>query len=99
MRQRRLPVEQVDLQKREIDLECENTCLRMERDIPQTSGDIQRSIRRVCNCYDNAIQQSFWNILKRKAINGRQLRTITERQRWCSITSTCFTIAKRGILR
>ena len=78
MRQRRLPVEQVDLQKREIDLECENTCLRMERDISQTIGDIQRSIRRVCNCYDNAIQQSFWNILKREPINGRQLRTIIE---------------------
>jgi transposase InsO family protein len=40
--------------------------------------DIQCSMSRVGNCYDNAMKESFWSTLKRELINDQRFKTIAE---------------------
>ncbi len=40
--------------------------------------DIECSMSRVGNCYDNAMKESFWSTLKREAIGGRRFKTRSE---------------------
>lgn len=43
-----------------------------------TEHEIECSMSRVGNCYDNALKESFWSTLKREAIGGRKFKTRVE---------------------
>lgn len=53
--------------------------------------NLVHSMSRRGNCHDNAVAESFFNLLKRERIRRRTHRTRDEAGRMCSITSRCST--------
>jgi hypothetical protein len=59
--------------------------------------NLQQSMSRRGNCHDNAVAESFFQLLKRERIRRKTYGTREEAKQMSSITSRCFTIQSAGM--